>query len=133
MIEIKNIETIEDFKKTAKVQRSAWGIDDIEVEPHHFMTRIRKYGGIVQGLYIDGELTGFTLAILGRWQGEYFIYSHMSAVKKEHQGRGYGFLLKKYQGEETLNPRRVNWDRKWPCIAGSPPTINHVNDRCGIC
>ncbi|MCK5057229.1 MAG: GNAT family N-acetyltransferase [Candidatus Aminicenantes bacterium] len=102
MIEIKNIETIEDFKETADVQKSAWGFGDIEVESHHFMTRIRKYGGIIQGLYIDCELIGFTLAIIGRWQGEYFIYSHMSAIKKEHQGRGYGFLLKKSQGEEAL-------------------------------
>lgn len=111
MIEIKNIENLEDFKKTAEVQKSAWGFGDIDVEPHHFMTRIRKYGGIIQGLYLDDELIGFTLAIIGRWQGEYFIYSHMSAVKKEHQGRGYGFLLKKSQGEEALKMgyNKIRW------------------------
>lgn len=102
MIEIRNIDTIKDFRETIAIQKSAWGFEDSEAEPFHFMTRIRKYGGIIQGLYLDGELIGFTEAIIGKWQGEYFIYSHMAAVKKEHQGNGYGFLLKKAQGEEAL-------------------------------
>jgi predicted GNAT superfamily acetyltransferase len=102
MIEIKKIETIKDFRTTVEIQKSAWGFDDSEAEPFHFMTRIQKYGGIIQGLYLDGELIGFTEAIIGKWQGEYFIYSHMAAVKKEHQGKNYGFLLKKAQGEEAL-------------------------------
>lgn len=102
MIEIKKIETLEDFKKTIPIQQSAWGFPDIETESFHLMTRIQKYGGIVQGLYLDNELVGFTLAIIGKWQGEYFIFSHMAAVKKEYQGCGYGFLLKQAQREEAL-------------------------------
>lgn len=102
MIEIKNIETIKDFRTTVEIQKSAWGFDDSEAEPFHFMTRIKKYGGIIQGLYLNEELIGFTEAIIGKWQGEYFIYSHMAAVKKEHQGKGYGVLLKKAQGEAAL-------------------------------
>ena len=67
------------------------------------MTRVQKFGGLVQGLYLNGELVGFTYAILAKWQEEYFIYSHMTGVRKEDQKKGFGFLLKKAQRQEVLN------------------------------
>jgi predicted GNAT superfamily acetyltransferase len=102
MIEIKKIKDIEDFKKIPDIQKSAWGFLDIDVEPHHLMTRVQKYGGLVQGLYFNGKLVGFTYALIGRWNGEHFIYSHMTGVLQEHQTKGFGFLLKKAQREEVM-------------------------------
>ena len=102
MIEIKSITKIEDLKRLAEIQRNAWGFQDLEIEPHHLMTRVQKYGGLVQGLYIDEGLIGLTYAIIGKWKGEYFLYSHMTAVLKEYQGQGFGFQLKKAQREEAI-------------------------------
>ncbi|MFC1811447.1 hypothetical protein ACFL03_02020 [Thermodesulfobacteriota bacterium] len=102
MIEVKRITKIEDFKRLSEIQKDAWGFTDLDVEPHHLMTRVQKYGGLIHGLYVDDILIGFTSAIVGRWKGEHFIYSHMAAVRKEHQSRGFGFLLKKAQREEVL-------------------------------
>ena len=102
MIELKRIKEVEELKKISEIQKSAWGFSDLDIEPHHLMTRVQKYGGLIQGLYIDNVLVGFTYAIVGKWEGEYFIYSHQTAVRKEHQGRGLGFLLKKAQREEVL-------------------------------
>ena len=102
MIEVKRIKEIEDFKKLPEIQKNAWGFLDLDIEPHHLMTRVQKYGGLVHGLYVDSELIGFTYAIVGKWEGEYFIYSHQTAVRKEHQSRGFGFVLKKAQREEVL-------------------------------
>ena len=102
MIEVKKINDIEDFKKIPEIQKSAWGFDDWDIEPHHLMTRVQKYGGLVQGLYYNGNLAGFTYALIGRWNGQHFIYSHMTGVLQEHQKRGFGFLLKKAQREEVL-------------------------------
>jgi predicted GNAT superfamily acetyltransferase len=48
-------------------------------------------------------LAGYTYALVGKWEGEYFIYSHMTAVRKKYQYKGFGFLLKKAQREEVLN------------------------------
>ena len=101
MIELKRIKKIDDFKKITEIQRSAWGFLDLDIEPHHVMTRVQKYGGLVHGLFYHGELVGYTYALIGRWNGEYFIYSHQAAVKKEHQDKGFGFLLKKAQREEV--------------------------------
>lgn len=65
MIELKKIKDIEDFKKLLEIQKSAWGFLDIDIEPHHLMTRVQKYGGLVQGLYFNGKLAGFTYALIG--------------------------------------------------------------------
>ena len=71
MIELKRIKEMEDFKKLIEIQRSAWGFLDLDIEPHHVMTRVQKYGGLVQGLYYNG------------------------------QDKGFGFLLKKAQRDEV--------------------------------
>ena len=102
MIELKKINDIEDLKTLLEIQKSAWGFLDIDIEPHHLMTRVQKYGGLVQGLYFNGKLAGFTYALIGKWKGKHFIYSHMTGVHQKYQTQGFGFLLKKAQREEVL-------------------------------
>jgi len=103
MIAIRKIQKVEDYRMLPEIQKSAWGFSDSECEPHHLMNRVQKYGGLVQGLFLDDVLIGFTYALLGKWEGTYFIYSHMAAVRKEYQGEGFGFMLKRAQREEVLN------------------------------
>ena len=103
MIEVRPIKDIKDFKKIPEIQKSAWGFSDRDIEPHQLMTRIQKYGGLVLGIYFNGDLAGFSYALIGKWKGKYFIFSHMTGVRKEDQKKGFGFLLKKAQREEVLN------------------------------
>ena len=102
MVEVRSLHDIRKFQKLTDIQKSAWGFDDLHAEPHYLMSRVQKYGGLVQGLFRDGEMLGFTYAIIGKWKGEYILYSHMAAVKKQHQSRGYGFILKKAQRKALL-------------------------------
>ncbi|MBW1724798.1 MAG: hypothetical protein JRJ33_05400, partial [Deltaproteobacteria bacterium] len=76
MIELKRIKEMEDFKKITEIQRNAWGFVGLDIEPHHVMTRVQKYGGLVQGLFYNSELAGYTYALIGKWDKEYFVYSH---------------------------------------------------------
>ena len=101
-IEIKKISEIDDYKKIPEIQKSAWGFSELDIEPHQLITRIQKYGGLVMGLFLDGDMIGFSFAFLAREKEKFFLYSHMAAVKKEFQGKGFGFLIKKAQREETL-------------------------------
>lgn len=114
MIEIRKLKTVEEYKKTAAIQKNAWGIDDIEIDPHFLMTRVQKFGGLVHGLFTEEKIAGFTYGILGKWEGEIFFFSYMAAVMREYQGRGFGFLLKKAQRAEVLkmgyNIIRWNFD-----------------------
>ena len=114
MLVIRKLKTIEEFKETAEIQKSAWGIKDIEVDPHFLMTRVQKFGGLVHGLFMDNKFVGFTYGILGKWKDEIFFFSYMAAVRSEYQGQGLGFLLKKAQRTEVLkmgyNTIRWNFD-----------------------
>lgn len=101
-LRIEKISRMEDYKRIPVIQQSAWGFSELDSEPHQLMTRVQKYGGLVLGLFLDGRMIGFSYSIIGRWEGEYFIYSHMLAVEKEHQQKGFGFRLKKAQREEVL-------------------------------
>jgi len=112
MIEIKTLTEVEELEKTVAIQKNAWGFNDLDTENHYLMTRIQKYGGLVQGLYLDGEMIGFTFALVGKRGEKYIFYSHMTAVKREFQGRGYGFLLKKAQrqGVLDLGYQEIEWN-----------------------
>jgi len=107
-----DIEKIEDFKVIPEIEQDAWGFGDLETEPHHLMTRVKKYGGLVRGLFLDMTMIGFSYAIIGKWDGEWFLYSHMVAVRKVYQGKGYGFLLKQDQRIEALRLgfRIIRWN-----------------------
>lgn len=111
MLEIRKISTIEEYQQLPGIQMSAWGFAERDAEPHHLMTRVQKYGGLVQGIFHDGVLAGFTYAVIGRWEGEYFWYSHMAAVRREFQGRGFGRMLKLAQREAALAQgfRIIRW------------------------
>lgn len=102
MIEIRKLETLEEYKKTIEIQKNAWGFKDIEIDPPYLMSRVQKYGGLVQGLFLDDNCVGFSYGIAGAYNGEYFLFSYMTAVIQAYQGRGFGFLLKKAQREESL-------------------------------
>ena len=103
MIEIKTLTEVNELQKTIEIQKNAWGFSDLDTENHYLMTRVQKYGGVVQGLYLDGQMIGFTYALIGKRGEKFIIYSHMTAVKNEFQGRGYGFMLKKAQRQAALN------------------------------
>lgn len=113
MLEIRKLEVLEDFKEIVTIQKDAWGLADQDLEPHHLMTRIQKYGGLVLGLFLDRELIGFSLALIGKIEGEFIIYSHMAAILKDFQGRGYGYLLKKAQREEVL---KMGYEKIYWCF-----------------
>ncbi|MFX0207376.1 MAG: hypothetical protein ACFFDT_15415 [Candidatus Hodarchaeota archaeon] len=102
MIVIRKLKTVEEFKETAEIQKSAWGINDLEVDPHFLMTRVQKFGGLVHGLFKDNRFVGFTYGILGKWKDKIFFLSYMAAVRSEYQGQGLGFLLKKAQRTEVM-------------------------------
>jgi predicted GNAT superfamily acetyltransferase len=107
-----DIERIEDFKRIPEIEQDAWGFGDFETEPHHLMTRVKKYGGLVRGLFLDHTMIGFSYAVIGKWKDEFFLYSHMVAIRQVYQSRGYGFLLKQDQRKEALRLgyRIIRWN-----------------------
>lgn len=112
MLEVRTITDMDDYHQLPRIQIEAWGFSDLDAEPHHLMTRVQKYGGLVQGLYEGGALIGFSYGLPGRWRGEWFLYSHMTAVRPGHQGRGHGLRLKEAQrlAARAMGFTRMRWN-----------------------
>lgn len=89
---------IEELRACQALQRLAWGIvEDGYVVPVATMAAAQKVGGLVLGAFRGEQLVGFSFAFLGRVRGRLALYSQLTAVHPEQQGRGVGRLLKREQ------------------------------------
>ena len=108
---VRPLESVEEFHEAMNVQKSAWGMPDIEVIPARILIAIARNGGLVLGAFMDGRLVGYSLAFLARDEDGLYLYSHHTGVVKELEGRGIGFMLKVKQREYALKMglNRVKW------------------------
>ena len=95
-VTIRPAATVADYQACQDAQREAWGItDDSYVVPLATMVGAQHHGGLVLGAFTpDGVAVGVSFAFLGKVQGRPCLYSQLTGVIPEHQGRGLGFRLK---------------------------------------
>ncbi len=107
---IRHLTTIDDFKQCIRIQREAWGFQDIDMVPIPLFVLARDGGGIVIGKEIDGKIVGFAYSF-PLYKGEWVQHSHMLAVLPEYQGRGIGYELKMKQREIAIEMgyRKIQW------------------------
>jgi predicted GNAT superfamily acetyltransferase len=95
-----------------ELQRRVWGItEDGFVLPVATMAGAQQVGGLVLGAYQGAELLGFSFAFLGQLRGQLILYSQLTAVAPELQGRGVGRALKLEQRQRAraLGASAVVW------------------------
>jgi len=95
--------SIKDYQSIEDIQRSAWGMNDIDIVPYRIIIAIHKAGGNVLLAYANDEPIGFVLGFFGLSGDRLFIHSHQLGVKREYWGRGVGYLLKLKQREFALS------------------------------
>jgi predicted GNAT superfamily acetyltransferase len=104
------IEPVRDFRgyrACERLQREVWGFPDISIIPDHALHMIVQAGGLLLGAF-DGvgpgrEMVGFSLSVLGLWEGQKLRhFSLMTAVKPGLQNQGIGEKLKLAQREHVL-------------------------------
>lgn len=68
-------------------------------------------GGLVLGAYDADQMIGMLLAMPAQDHGERILWSHMTGVLAQYQGRGIGAALKRFQREWALSYgyRRIGW------------------------
>lgn len=98
----RRLESTEEFRAVVEVERDAWGLTADNTVPAPILRAFQDNGGLVLGAFEGPRLVGFTMGFLGREEGATFLYSHMTAVRRELQNRGLGLELKLYQREEAL-------------------------------
>ncbi|MCC7107009.1 MAG: GNAT family N-acetyltransferase [Chloroflexi bacterium] len=94
-IEVRDVRGPAELRACQALQRAAWGIvEDGYVVPVATMVSVQKVGGLVLGAFESERLVGFSFAFLGRFRGQLVLYSQLTAVLPDLQGRGVGRALK---------------------------------------
>ena len=99
---IRELHDMHDLSATVELQRVVWRMRAHECSSPHTMKAATHTGGCVLGAEAEGRMIGFCFGMTGRREGEIWLWSHMTAVHPDYQGRGIGFALKQAQREWAL-------------------------------
>jgi predicted GNAT superfamily acetyltransferase len=97
--EVRLLKNLEEYRQCERIQRQVWGALGVGSEA---MTVTQKYGGVVVGTIIKGEVVGFIFAFLARYHGRLVHWSHMMAVEAKFRDKGFGFRMKLYHRKLAL-------------------------------
>jgi chorismate synthase len=111
MIDIRPLHTIPELEEAADVQTAVWGLNPRNVVPSSITHVLTMRGGLVLGAYDAERMIGMLLALPARDHEEWILWSHMTGVLRQYQGRGIGAALKRSQREWALAQgyRRIGW------------------------
>ena len=102
-LELRCLDTQENYRACVELQRQTWGDDFNEIVPPTVLKVVQKMGGILAGAFNEHEqLIGFVFGLTGLKNGKSAHWSHMLAVVEEYRGLGLGRELKLYQRELLL-------------------------------
>jgi predicted GNAT superfamily acetyltransferase len=111
MIDIRVLHTIPELEALIDLELVVWGLDPRDAVPSTLMHVIALRGGLALGAYEDETMIGLLLALPVKEGHEWILWSHMTGTHPDHQGKGIGAALKRYQREWALEQgyRRVGW------------------------
>ena len=99
---VRELHDMTDLAKTVDLQRAVWRMEGHECTSTHTMKAAAHTGGCILGAEVEGRMIGFCFGMVGKREGEIWLWSHMTAVLPEFQGRGIGYRLKQAQREWAL-------------------------------
>ena len=110
-MEIREVQTIEEYDACVQLQRAVFGLPDLEISPRRHLIVSAQAGGWTLGAFVEGKLVGFVLHLSAVRENEIFGYSHMMAVAAEYQNQGVGARLKWAQRARALSEGRefIKW------------------------
>ena len=110
-VEVREVNTIEEYDACVKLQRETFGLPDLEISPRRHLIVSGEAGGWTLGAFASGKLVGFVLHLAAVHGEEIFGYSHMMAVATEYQNQGIGAQLKWAQRARALSEGRelIRW------------------------
>lgn len=121
-IEIRRLQTIDEFNAAVDLQKIYWGDDGEALVPMHMLHSMSNHGGHVLGAYDGKRLIGVVLGFIGTdidyehpdarpAMANLLIMSKRMVVLPEYRGQNIGFLLKMAQRDVTLKQaiRLVTW------------------------
>jgi len=101
-IDYRPLHTVEELEQVVNLEIAVWGLDPRDAVPMNLMRPISAHGGLVLGAFEGETMVGMSLAFPARVDGKWVLWSHMTAVARDHQRRGIGFGLKQAQRQWAL-------------------------------
>src|SRR5215470_15072483 len=101
-VEIRECKSLEDLALCVELQRQVFALPELEISPVRHLIVTINAGGFVLGAFVGSDLIGFVLSVPAFLRGEKAFYSHMTAVRADHQSHGIGARLKWAQREKAL-------------------------------
>ena len=117
MLEIRPVQTHDEYLAVEQIQREVWGDDDVMVVPNHMLITAQKNGGLLLGAFEvlpetgQEQLVGFVFGFVGLApsagsgqapHGQVKHCSHMAGVLPAYQNQNVGYRLKLAQREYVL-------------------------------
>ncbi|QQS42229.1 MAG: GNAT family N-acetyltransferase [Acidobacteriota bacterium] len=111
-ITFRDIDSVDELKAVVEMQRTAWGVEDLEIVPVTQLAAVRHVGGTLVGAFDDRRLVGFAYGFYGHLNRRLVHHSHMLAVDPNYRNRDLGFKLKVEQLKRVRDDRladRITW------------------------
>ncbi|HSE31348.1 MAG TPA: GNAT family N-acetyltransferase [Pyrinomonadaceae bacterium] len=101
-IVFRDIRELSEFRQVERLQKTVWGVEDLDILPALAMKPLVEVGGILIGAFLEDKMIGFVFGFPGRHGIQHIIHSDMLAVLPEYRSFGLGFRLKLAQRERAL-------------------------------
>src|SRR2546428_5573393 len=110
-IVVREVSTIDEYSACISLQRTVFGLPDLEISPRRHLIVSHQAGGWTLGAFVGGKLVGFVHHLAAVRGDEIFGYSHMMAVDVDFQNRGLGARLKWAKRARALSEGRdfIKW------------------------
>jgi len=99
---IRDVETGDELRAVEELQRTTWGVRDLDVVPLTQLIAAKTAGGVLMGAFDGDEMVGFVYGFAGIEDGQPIHHSHMLAVRPEYRNHDLGRRLKFAQRDQVL-------------------------------
>ncbi|MEO8395144.1 MAG: GNAT family N-acetyltransferase [Chloroflexota bacterium] len=96
------LDSIRDFEDAFALEVAVWGLDPRDAVPVNMLRALQHAGGAEIGAYNGDQIVGFTLGFPAKIESRMILWSHMTGVHRDYQGKNIGFELKRQQREWAL-------------------------------
>ncbi len=111
MTDIRILHTIAELEAVVDLEVAVWGLNPRDAVPSYVMHVAVDRGGLALGAYEADRMVGMLFALPVKDHGEWILWSHMTGIHPDFQGRGVGAALKRAQRTWALENgyRKVAW------------------------
>lgn len=102
-MELRDLESLDDFKQVVELERRVWGVDYDDVVSVPILVVTVKRGGVLIGAFDQSRMVGFVYSLPGIKDGKPIQWSHMLGVVDEYRNAGLGRTLKLEQRLRSLD------------------------------